>query len=64
MEDYEIDETTLLGWTVRVQAHNEAEASEKAQRIASWIDIWSSLATVDGAQHRIAGCRVTGFVAE
>jgi hypothetical protein len=58
MEDFEVDGTTLLNWTIRVQAHNEGDALEEAQRIAAWVEISSSLARVHGAQHRIASCRV------
>ena len=32
--------------------------AEEAQRIATWIDVSSSLAEVKEAQHRIARCRV------
>jgi hypothetical protein len=34
MEDFEVDGTTLLNWTMRVQAHNEREALDEAQGIA------------------------------
>jgi hypothetical protein len=44
---------------MRVQAHDEREALEEAQRIATPVEISSSLATVRAAQHRIVRCRVT-----
>jgi len=59
MEDFEVGGTTLLNWTIRVRAHSEGEALEAAQRIAAWVEISSSLATVHGTQHRIVSCRVT-----
>jgi hypothetical protein len=59
MEDFEVDGTTLLSWTMRVRAHNERDALDEAQRIATWVEIPSSLATVHGGQYEIAHCRVT-----
>ena len=64
MEQFEVDGTTLLSWTIRVQAHNEGEALEEAQRVAHGIDISSSLATLNLAQHRIARCRLADPVSE
>jgi hypothetical protein len=58
MGRFEIEGTTLLSWTLRVEARSESEALEEAQRAASWIDLPSSPVTVSGAQHRIALCRV------
>jgi hypothetical protein len=55
MERFEVEGTSLLSWTIRVQAHNEREAVEEAERIARWVDVPSSLATVNAAQHRIVG---------
>ena len=48
MENFEVNGTTLIDWTMRVQAPNEREALEKAQRIATRVDMSSSLATVNG----------------
>ena len=59
MERFKVDGTTLLSWTIQVQAPNEQEAREEAQRIAGWIDVPSGLATFDRAEHRIAVCRLT-----
>jgi hypothetical protein len=59
MENFEVDGTTPNDWTMRVQAHNEREALEEAQRIATPVEISSGLATVRAAQHRIVRCRVT-----
>jgi hypothetical protein len=58
MGRFEIEGTTLLSWTLRVKARSEGEALEEAQRVATWIDISSSLVTVNGVQHRIALGRV------
>jgi hypothetical protein len=58
MEHFYVDGTTLLSWTVQVQASNEREAREEAERIARWIDLPSGLATFHAAQHRIADCRL------
>jgi hypothetical protein len=55
MEDFEVDGTTLLSWTIRVRAHNERDALDEAQRIATWVEISSSLATVHrGAVRHLA----------
>ncbi|HSD27610.1 MAG TPA: hypothetical protein VLL75_09925 [Vicinamibacteria bacterium] len=59
MERFDVEGTTLLSWTVQVQAPNELEAREEAQRIARWIDFPSGLASFHRAEHRIAGCRST-----
>lgn len=64
MEDFEFNGTTLIDWTMRVQAPNEREALEEAQRIATRVDMSSSLATVNGAHLRIVRCRVTDSAAE
>lgn len=53
MAEFEVEGTTFLNWKIRVQAHNEGEAREEAQRIAGRIDVPSSLATLDVAQHFI-----------
>ena len=44
MAEFEVEGTTFLNWNIRVQAHNEGEAREEAQRIAGRIDVPSSLA--------------------
>jgi len=64
METFEVEGTTLVTWTVRVQAHNESESLEEAQRVVDRIDLSSPLATIDCAQHRIVRSRVTDAVAE
>jgi hypothetical protein len=53
LERFGVEGTSLLSWTIRVQAHNEREAVEEAERIAGWVDVPSSLVTVKAAQHRI-----------
>jgi len=64
METFEVEGTTLVSWTICVQAHNEGEALDEAQRIAGWIDLSSSLATINLAQHRIVRSRVKDSAAE
>lgn len=64
MEDFEVEGTTLLSWTMRIRAQNEREAVEEAQRIATWVEISSSMATVNGTHVRIVRCRVTDSAAE
>jgi hypothetical protein len=64
METFEVEGTTLVSWTVRVQAHNESESLEEAQRVVGWIDLSSTLATIRCAHHRIVRSRVTDSVAE
>jgi hypothetical protein len=64
MEGYEIEGTTLLSWTIRVQARNEGEATEEAQRIAAWVEMSSSLATLHGRQHRIVRSRLIDLKAD
>ena len=59
VEHYAVDGTTLLRWTITVQAPNQREALEEAHRIAGWVDIPSSMATFHAVEHRIAGCRLT-----
>jgi hypothetical protein len=53
LEQFEVEGTSLVSWTIRVQAHNEREAVERAERIAGWIDLPYSVVTVKAAQHRI-----------
>ena len=55
MEDFEVDDATLLGWSVRVQAQNAGDTLDEAERIISWIDMSPSVAST--AQHRMARCR-------
>ena len=55
MERFEVEGTSLVSWTIRVQAHDEREAVKEAERIAGRIDLRSRLATVDAAEHRVVG---------
>jgi len=55
MEEFVVEGTTLLGWTVRIQAHNEAEAREEAKRIVKWLDMAPAVSYT--AHHRIVRCR-------
>lgn len=55
MERFEVDGTSLVSWTIQVQAPNEREAVEEAKRIAGWIDPPSGMVTVNAAQHHIVG---------
>jgi hypothetical protein len=60
MELYEVEGATIVSWTIRVQAHDEREAVEQGESIATWIDIPSSLVTVKAAQHRIVRSGLIG----
>jgi hypothetical protein len=57
VETFDVEGTTLLSWTIRVQGHDGGEAMDEAQRIAGWVEIASSLATVNGKHFRIVRCR-------
>jgi hypothetical protein len=59
MAEFEVVGTTFLNWRIRIQAHNEGEAREEAQRIAGGIGIPSSLVSLDVAQHFIRSSRAT-----
>lgn len=48
MEDFAVEGTTLMNWTIRVQTHNETEEPQKTPRIAGWIDLPSSLGSPTG----------------
>lgn len=56
MEDFEVDDATMPGWSVRVQAQSAGETLDEAERIISWIDMSPSVAST--AQHRMARCRL------
>lgn len=56
MEDFEVDGTTLPGFSVRVQAQNAVDTLDEAERIISWIDMSPSVAST--AQHRMTRCRL------
>ena len=43
MERFEVAGSTLVYWTMRVEAHDEREAAEEAQKIAGWVEIPSKL---------------------
>ena len=60
MERFRVDGTTLLSWTIQVEAHDERGAREKAHRIAGWIDLPSRrLAMLRRTEHRIAAVGLT-----
>ena len=59
MERFRVDGTTLLSWTIQVEAHDERGAREEAQRIAGWIDLPSSLGMLRRTEHRIAAVGLT-----
>jgi hypothetical protein len=58
MEHFKVDCTTLLSWTIQVQARNAREAREEAQSVAGWIDFPSSLAALHRTEHRIEVVRL------
>jgi hypothetical protein len=59
MEQFEIDGTTLLSWTIQVEAHDEKEARAQAESLAGWIDLPSRDATFHRSEHCIAAVRVS-----
>jgi hypothetical protein len=56
MEYFDLD-GTALGWELRLQAQNEYEAVEEAERIISWLDMSPSVGST--AQHRMARFHLT-----
>ena len=57
MERFEVAGSTLVYWTMRVEAHDEREAAEEAQKIAGWVEIPSSCAELGTRQHRVLNAR-------
>jgi hypothetical protein len=57
MEHFDLDGTILTDWSLRVEAPNEYEALEEAERIISWIDMSPSVAST--AQHRMSRFHLT-----
>jgi hypothetical protein len=55
--EFEVEGVTFLNWKARVQADNESEAREEAQRIAGSIDVPSNQITLDAAQHFVKRSR-------
>jgi hypothetical protein len=58
-EVFEVEGMTLLSWTTRIEARDEAEALEIAERLADWTQAPSTLVKVDTLSHRVASCRPT-----
>jgi hypothetical protein len=57
MEDvFEVEGMTLLSWTVKIDARDEAEALEIAERLADWSKAPTSVVTVETLSHRVASC--------
>jgi hypothetical protein len=57
MEDvFEVEGMTLLSWTVKIDARDEAEALEIAQRLADWSKAPTTVVTVETLSHRVASC--------
>jgi hypothetical protein len=57
MERFEVAGSTLVYWTMRVEAHDEREAAEEAQKIAGWVEIPSSCAELGTRQHCVFECQ-------
>jgi hypothetical protein len=56
VERYEIEGSTVLGWTVTVDARGRGAAVEEAQRIASRIDLPAAPLRVHVVDHRVVRC--------
>ena len=57
-EVFEVEGMTLLSWTTRIEARDEAEALELAQRLADWTQAPSTVVNVDTLSHRVASCQI------
>jgi hypothetical protein len=54
---FEVEGMTLLSWTTRIAARDEAEACELAQRLGQRTQAPASAVKVDTLGHRVAGCQ-------
>jgi hypothetical protein len=54
---FEIEGTTLLSWSTRVEAQTQAEAIEQAQRIAGLVEGSAEALSVHSLHHRITRCQ-------
>jgi hypothetical protein len=57
-EVFEVEGMTLLSWTTRIEARDEAEALELAQRLADWTQTPPTVVKVDTLSHRVASCQL------
>lgn len=57
-EVFEVEGLTLLSWTTRIEARDEAEALEIAQRLADWSRAPGTVVTVETLSHRVASCQL------
>jgi hypothetical protein len=57
MERFEVTGSTLVYWTMRVEAHDEREAAMEAQRIAGCVEIPSSCTELGTRQHCVFECQ-------
>jgi len=58
-EVFEVEGMTLLSWTTRIEARDEAEALAIAERLADWTQASSTVVKVETLSHRVASCRLT-----
>ena len=56
MERYAIEGSTVLGWTITVEAPGPGAAVEQARRIARRIDLPSGTLRVHAVDHRVVCC--------
>ncbi|MGE5125099.1 MAG: hypothetical protein ACM3PV_02325 [Betaproteobacteria bacterium] len=54
---FEVEGMTLLSWTTRIAARDEADARELAQRLGQRTQAPVSAVKVDTLGHRVASCR-------
>jgi hypothetical protein len=57
VERYAVEGSTLLGWTIHVDANGPGEAVEEAQRIASLIDVPQLQMKIHGVDHSVVRCQ-------
>ncbi|HXK12330.1 MAG TPA: hypothetical protein VMT70_22015 [Vicinamibacteria bacterium] len=56
MERYAVEGSTVLGWTITVDAPGPGAAIQEAQRIASRIDLPAGGLCVRAVDHRVVRC--------
>jgi hypothetical protein len=56
-EVFEVEGMTLLSWRTKIEARDEAEALEIAQRLADWSKAPNTVVTVETLSHRVASCQ-------
>jgi hypothetical protein len=63
-EVFEVEGMTLLSWTAKIEARDEHEALEIAQRLAEWGQAPPTVVKVDTLSHRVASCHLAAAAGE